>query len=52
MRGLKIQNVGETKRCEVYIKENYADKGKVHLNHQELYSAIISDKILLALRNI
>jgi hypothetical protein len=39
----KVQNSGVTKHFCAYIKENYMDKDKGHLNHQELYSIIIKE---------
>jgi hypothetical protein len=47
-----VQNAGETKHFHSYIKENYVDKGKGHLNHQGLYSVIIREKIPLAFPNV
>jgi hypothetical protein len=35
-----------------YDKENYTHKGKGHLNHQNLYSVIIKDKITSTYPNV
>jgi hypothetical protein len=52
MRGLKkILDAGETKHFIAYVKKSYTDNGKGHLNHQDHYSIIIQDNILLAFPN-
>jgi hypothetical protein len=43
MRGHKMQNGGD----KAYIIKNCTDKGNGHLNHQNLYSIIIKEKIPL-----
>jgi hypothetical protein len=43
MRGHKMQNGGD----KAYIIKNCTDKGNGHLNHQNLYSVIIKEKIPL-----
>jgi hypothetical protein len=50
--GPKMQTVGQTKHVHAYSKENCIDKGWGHLNHQDLYSIIIKNKILLAYHNV
>jgi hypothetical protein len=52
MREFKKQNAEETKHVHTCIKENYLGKGRGHLNHQDLYSVVIKDKVLLAFPDI
>jgi hypothetical protein len=51
MRGLKNAE-SWTNYFHAHIKENYVDKDKGHLNHKAIYSAIIKNKILLALPDV
>jgi hypothetical protein len=47
-----INLTGKTKHFHAYIRNNYRDTAKEHLNHQDLYQIIIKDKIQLAFPNV
>jgi hypothetical protein len=46
-----MQNAWEIKHFHAHVKENYIVKGKGRFYHQDLYSIIMKDKILLVFPN-
>jgi hypothetical protein len=47
-----MKDAGEIKHFHAHIKENYIDKDRGHLNHNDLYSVITQNKILLAFPSV